>query len=489
LKNIFKDFIGKSVVYGLGSSLNGLVGFLLIPFFVNHLRAGEYGHYALAEMSLNLVLVILGLGLHIVLLSRYPTLDSGKRVEMVGILFGFMLVSTIAIESVVAAIYFLDPGLIFSGIEKELFLLVVFISGIETVWLLFATLYRAEGAAVRYILYSLMQLGVGLVATVGLIVGLGYREEGILYGRLFGNLVLIGFLIPQMSAYRPRFNWKYSVEMLKVGLPMVPATFSTMWVSMSPRYFINMFATSKEVGIFTMSAKVAGIVSLLFIQPFSMAWMVAIFNIYKLPDAKKIYARMLTYYMLAGIMLATMVSIAAPGIVDILGKKTFPISSDVIIVMALAYVGYGLMYPVNIGPYVKENIKSVLPSYIFSIFISIVFGYACTYYWGPIGACIALLITYLLQSFMILRVSQSMYAVKFEWVRITKILASAFISLILLKRLVIYLPSFGVWLLPFLHIIVVAIFLLLLRFPDEEDINMKNMYLRDFKIYLGNIIK
>ncbi len=489
MKNIFKDFFGKSLIYGLGSSLNGLVGFLLIPFFVNHLYAGEYGCFAMAEMLLNLVLVVLSLGLHITLLSRYPALDSGKRVELIGNLFGFMLVSTAAMEVVITAVYFLDPGLIFSGIKRELFLLVVFISGLETIWLLFATLYRAEGAAVRYIIYSLIQLGVGLVATVGLIVWLGYREEGILYGRLIGNVVLAVLLTPQMSAFRPRFNWNYSMELLKVSLPLVPATFASMWVSMSPRYFINMFGSSEEVGIYTMSAKVAGIVSLLFIQPFSMAWMVAIFNIYRLPEAKKIYARMLTYYMLAGVLFATVLGIVAPGIVGILGKKTFPISSDIIIVISFAHVGYGLLFPLNIGPFVKENIKSILPSYLCSIAISILIGYAFTYYFGAIGASLALLITYLLHSYLILRVSQSMFPIKFEWTRISKILISVLLSWLLLKSLNLYLPSFNVWILPFIHIINVIIFLLIFQFPDAEEINMKNLFLKDFKIYIGNIIK
>ena len=79
MKSVFKDLVGKGLVYGLGSSLNGLVGFVLIPFFLKHLQAAEYGRFALAEMLLNLLLVLLGLGLNISLLSRYPRTDTAER--------------------------------------------------------------------------------------------------------------------------------------------------------------------------------------------------------------------------------------------------------------------------------------------------------------------------------------------------------------------------------------------------------------------------
>lgn len=62
MKSVLQELAGKGLVYGLGFSFNGLVAFILIPFFTGRLTAGEYGRYAIAEMVLNLILVFLGEG-------------------------------------------------------------------------------------------------------------------------------------------------------------------------------------------------------------------------------------------------------------------------------------------------------------------------------------------------------------------------------------------------------------------------------------------
>ena len=72
MKSALRELTSKGLVYGLGASFNGLVSFLLIPFFTGRLSATEYGRYAIAEMVLNLILVLLGLGMNVAILARYP---------------------------------------------------------------------------------------------------------------------------------------------------------------------------------------------------------------------------------------------------------------------------------------------------------------------------------------------------------------------------------------------------------------------------------
>src|SRR5689334_23267894 len=79
LKDALAELAGKGLVYGIGASFNGLVAFILIPFFTNQLTAAEYGRYAIAEAVLNLILVLLGLGMNVAILARYPSLPPAER--------------------------------------------------------------------------------------------------------------------------------------------------------------------------------------------------------------------------------------------------------------------------------------------------------------------------------------------------------------------------------------------------------------------------
>ena len=138
------------------------------------------------------------------MLSRYHRLDAGERIRLIGGVFSLLLCTTVGIEGVYLASMWLWGGRILPGVGHESLLLVSAITSVEAIWLLFGTVFRAEGAAWAFIAGSSVQVVVGLVSTIVLIVGRGYRDEGILYGRLIGDLALVLFLLPQLLRYRPR---------------------------------------------------------------------------------------------------------------------------------------------------------------------------------------------------------------------------------------------------------------------------------------------
>src|SRR5213593_3046804 len=99
MKSALGELTSKGLVYGLGASFNGLVSFILIPFFTNRLSATEYGRYAIAEMVLNLILVLLALGMNVAILARYPSLAPQDRDKFFGSVLSFMLLWIITFEA------------------------------------------------------------------------------------------------------------------------------------------------------------------------------------------------------------------------------------------------------------------------------------------------------------------------------------------------------------------------------------------------------
>src|SRR2546425_2938489 len=177
-----------------------------------------------------------------------------------------------------------------------------------------------------------------------------------------------------------------------IGLPLIPATFSTMWVMTSPRYFSEWYGSISHVGVFAMSSKLAGVMQILFIQPFAMAWMVSLFTIYRRPDAGRIYARVLTYYIVLGTTLALALGSLGRVIVPTLAQERFPLSTAIVLVVALAQVASGLMYPLNIGPYVLEKTSKMTPVFVASSVLITILGIVLVRQWSAIGAAVALLI-------------------------------------------------------------------------------------------------
>lgn len=411
------ELVRKGVVYGLGASLNGLVAFLLLPFIVHRLDSLEYGRYALAELLLNLLLVICGLGLGSALLARYAKLELGAQRELVGSVLALVLVATLGVLVLFAGFAVVLGPHVFPELARGHYLLVGAIAAAESVWLLFAAMYRARGSAWRYITLQLVQVAVSLALTVELIAHRGYREEGLLVGRLGADLVVLVLLLPELVRHRPRALGR-AWELVRVGGPLVLAAFSAMFVAMSPRIFLEQLGDASVVGSFAVDSRLASIVSIGFVQPFGLVYVAAIVPIARRADAKQLFARALTSYVLLGGIATLVVAFAAPWIAHTLGKQAFPISPTAILVLAAAQVAAGLIYPTTIGPYVLERTRDVIPVYVGAAVLAIGAGWVAVAHAGILGAAGALVGIYAVQGVALAVVSQRMYPVPFEWRRL-----------------------------------------------------------------------
>jgi O-antigen/teichoic acid export membrane protein len=414
----------KGVVYGLGASLNGLVAFLLLPFIVHRLDSFEYGRYALAELLLNLLLVICGLGLGSAMLARYAKLDDRAQRELVASVLGLVLVATVVVLAGFALFAWLAGPYVFPELRLRHYVLVAAIAACETVWLVLAAMYRARGAAWRYIALQLVQVAVSLALTIELIANRGYREDGLLVGRLAADATVLVLLVPELVRYRPR-ALAQAWDLVRVGGPLVLAAFSAMLVAMSPRIFLDHFGDASTVGSFAVDARLASIVSIGFVQPFGLVYVAAIVPIARRLDARSVFARAATLYVALGGLATLVVGLAAPWIAHTLGKQQFPISPAAILMLAAAYVAAGLIYPLTIGPYVLERTREVIPVYLGAAVLAIAAGWIAIAHAGILGAAGVLVAVYVAQGIALTVVSQRMYPVPFEWRRVA-VLAVAF---------------------------------------------------------------
>jgi O-antigen/teichoic acid export membrane protein len=433
MRNILIELVAKGGVYALGSSLNGLAGFLLIPFFVDHLLPEEYGRFAFAEMILIIFLAFSGLGLRIAFLNKYNQIDKENRRNYVGALFAFVIASTLVFEIIYIFLAFVFSETLFSELSTELILLVGVIAAVETVWVLFSTLYRVKGWAWKFVLVSFMQLTFGLVATVMLIKGYGFREEGILYGRLIGDSVMLIMLTKVFYEYRPkRGSLSLAFDTVKMGLPLVPSVFALTWIMMSPRFSIELFGSYADLGIFALSAKLAGVISLVFVNPFGLIWTVLLFKVSNRVDASLVYSRILTYYVLVGGVIAFSLGVCAPGFIQLFGSDTFNLADDVILIVGLAIILSGMNYVLNTGAWLKGEMKKLLPVYMVSVVVSILLGFILTPIWGVQGACWALLLTYCIQVVLLRWLNNKIYPVPVESKRIVKVICTILFGYLIL---------------------------------------------------------
>jgi hypothetical protein len=200
--------------------------------------------------------------------------------------------------------------------------------------------------------------------------------------------------------------------------------------------------------------------------------MVALFTIFKRSDASRVYARVLTYYVLLGVTLAITVGLLAQVFVPLLAHQTFPLSAAIVLIIGLAQVACGLMHPVIIGPYVLERTSTVTPVFVSSAVLITIIGIGMVRLWGALGAAIALLLVYLIQALLLARLSQRLYRVQFERARVAKAVCALGMAF-LLVRLVAAASAHTVieWLLAPLFVAITIVALIVLRFPEPAEVS------------------
>jgi len=132
---------------------------------------------------------------------------------------------------------------------------------------------RCQRRAVLYSVASVVRLLGTVGASVYTVAVLRGGVSGVLYGRMAGELAGMLFLGAATfgSLGRPG-EWREVKKMLLYGMPIIVSSLSITVLATLGRYLLTWFGTLAQVGIYAAATKVAGVVALLLVQPFGIAW-------------------------------------------------------------------------------------------------------------------------------------------------------------------------------------------------------------------------
>jgi hypothetical protein len=130
------------------------------------------------------------------------------------------------------------------------------------------------------------------------------------------------------------------------------------------------------------------------------------------------------------------------------------------------------MYPLNIGPYVLGQTNKVTPIFVSSGVLITIIGIAMVRLGGALGGAIALLVVYAIQAFLLAKLSQRLYPVRFERRRVAKALGALAAAFLLVRSFQVVAPeSVMNWLRAPLFLAIAAFALIAFRFPEPTEIS------------------
>jgi O-antigen/teichoic acid export membrane protein len=278
-----------------------------------------------------------------------------------------------------------------------------------------------------------------VILNVFFIVILKLGIEYVFISNLIASFVTLILLVPVIvSNIKFSLNIMLVKELLRFSLPYIPAGISSNIIQVINRPILTALTDDYTVGVFQANYRL-GIFMMLFVSMFEFAWRPFFLNNAKEPDAKTLYSRVLTMFLVVStvifafltLFINDIVAIPMPGKGHLVGKAYWG-GLQIVPVILLSYLIYGIYINLMAGIYIEKKTK-YLP-YITGIaaVINVSANFILIPMFGMMGSAIATLMSYIAMTAGIYFTSQKFYKIEYQT---TKLL---YIALILIITIILY---------------------------------------------------
>lgn len=437
-----KNLARHSSIYTLSTFVQRALGFVLLPIYTDTAyisSRSEYGDMSLVYTFIAFMNVIYLYGLDAALL-RYFFIGKFRREDVYKTSFITVFVNSIFLS---ALIYLFAPQIAqFILADEKYTLLIQVAAGILFFDGLGNLPYHILRAEEKSITYSTMRIGRFLLELALNIVFVVYLKQGvlgILYANLIASCMNLIMLHPFQAKYlKGAFNRAAFKELLLFGLPMLPNGVAYLITEVSDKFVMRLLLDKDALGIYASNYKFGSLL-LLVVMAFKTAWQPFFLKVANQDNAKQIYAKVLTYFTLGGVLIVVLASyfmdyfLTLPLLAGkpIMGKMYWS-GIGIIPIILISYLFYGLYANFMVGVYITKKSHLMIIFTGLAAVVNVVSNLYLMPAFGIMGAAIATLIAYALMALSIFIANQIIYPIKYEFGRVGLLLGYLMTMLFLL---------------------------------------------------------
>ncbi|MEE9163053.1 MAG: oligosaccharide flippase family protein [Candidatus Neomarinimicrobiota bacterium] len=465
-----KTLSRHSLIYGLGGGLNKLLAFILLPIFTRYLTPADYGLFSLLLVTGGVAGIITQLGLGSALFREVIYFESDERTATSTALY-FLIGESLLVFGGLAVLAGPLSQLIFGSTLQTESLRLVFYTGILRVMeIVFMARLRIKERAALYSTVSVARFLVGAGLSILYIAVLKQGVSGLIVAGLIQAGIFAGvYLVILLPDLRPTLSRPVLRSMLLFGAPMVPAGLADLVMVSSDRYFLQHYASTTEVGLYSLGYTI-GMVMNLAVWSVQLAWPAQMFSIAKQKEAPQQFARILTYYVVVLGFLGLGLSLLARELLVIMTTPEFYGAAAVVPLVAVSYIFYGVRYMTNMALTTRDKMKYVPLIIILAALVNLGLNLLLIPPYGMLGAAWATFFSYLLLAVVSTAVNLHFWSMPYEYVRLAKVT----LAWLAIYGLSLAVPATNPWvgagLKGLLLLLGFPIFLWVLRFFDQQEL-------------------
>lgn len=423
-----KEAVSHTLIYGLGSILQTALGFILIPLYTRYYTTDMYGTLALIILCSTLAGSVFYLGASSALSRSYYDYEEGyERKKVISTSLYISLAG--AFTQVLLGYLFKEKLslLLFNNDTYSIPIFIILISSALTFLNgLFYILLRFERKSKQVVILNLVSLtlSASLISVFLIIFKLGIMAP--ILGQLINQVLLCGVLY---YLTKESFVLDFSIHELKIqlqfGIPTLLSGLAYYLLTSIDRFILNKFCSLSDVGIYALGFKLGSLIHILFIMPFGMIWAPMRMEYRYDKNALDLYKIILTYYFIVGLFITVGVSIFSKEILLLLsGREEYIIAYKVVPSVMMAFLIYGAVGIIDNGIYFARKMSYHMYIFWFCVLVNLILNYTFIPIFGYIAAAYNILITFSLTVILVFFVSNKLFKIPLEVVRLLKIFIS-----------------------------------------------------------------
>jgi O-antigen/teichoic acid export membrane protein len=419
-----------TAIYGVSTIVGRFLTFLLVPFYTNVLSTGQYGIVATVYSYIAFLNVVYSYGMEASYFRYASSLEIGDAKDNFSTPFFSLAVTGVLFSGLLYG--FAASAAPLFQIDASYYRIIRYASGI----LLFDTLMIVPFASLRlarkaklFASLKIVNIVSNVVFNIVTLVYLHWGVEGIFFSGLASSALTFAMLLPHIYANtRLAFSRHLYKELLKFGLPYIPVGISGIILQVVDRPILKAMSTDSAVGIYQANYRL-GIFMNLVSSMFEYAWRPFFLSHAKDENAKPLFARVMTYYVLVSTLMFLVLSFFIGDIVTVplpyfhryLIHPNYWSGLGIVPIVLLAYVFGGISINLNAGIQIQKKTMYLLPTSIIAAVSNIVANILLIPKYGIYGAAWATLIAYVLSAAALFVVAQKFYRIEYEYYRLLRI--------------------------------------------------------------------
>ena len=477
MKEKLKALTKETAIYGVSTIVGRFLGFILVPFYTNVFNPTEYGlfGYIYAYMAFMNIVYIYGMD---AAFMKYYSLskNQNQKKDTFSTPFIFVLMTSAVLSLIILLLQVpINSAL---GIPINYSTLIYYVSAIlfldGIAMVPFAHL-RMRNKSVKFASIKIINILINLFLNIILVLYYNMGIEAIFISNLVSSAFSIVVLIPDiLREVQFKIDKENLNRMLKFALPYLPASFAATVVQVIDRPILEYLTNVKVLGIYQANYKL-GIFMMLFVSMFQSAWHPFLLTNAKEKNAKELFARVLTLFLVVTSLIWIVLSLFIQDIAQfplfhgksLIGEKYWD-GLIIVPIILLGYIFHGMYVNFTAGIYIEEKTKYLPAITGAGAIVNVVVNFTLIPIMGILGAALATLASYMVMSFGIFIVVQKYYKIEYEYFKIIRVLLLLLISCGTYYYLY-YNIDFNL-LIKFMFLIVFSALLFLLKVVDFSDV-------------------